>query len=151
MRTIKHGIGTALLAAALLSAPPIQRVLTAQNAVVTNMSSQDVEGLLRGMGIEYKVMKEGMYNFRLEGYNVVLFNKGTNMQFWAGFKKKADLQKVNEWNKNKRFSRAYIDGDGDPVVEWDVDFDGGVQKANVENAITTFRAVVVAFTRFLNE
>ncbi len=42
---------------------------------------------------------------------------------WTGVT--TNINAMNEWNKLKRFSRAYIDRDGDPVIEFDVDLDDG--------------------------
>lgn len=55
----------------------------------------------------------------------------TTVTFYAGWSKvNVSLNQINEWNKAKRFSRAYIDKDGDPVIEFDVDLDdGGMSQA----------------------
>ena len=46
--------------------------------------------------------------------------------FYAGWTgTNTSMSQVNEWNKAKRFSRGYIDKDGDPVMEFDVDLDAG--------------------------
>lgn len=43
------------------------------------------------------------------------------VQYYAGFTKpKMDTAKINEWNRDKRFTRAYIDKEGDAVLEMDV-------------------------------
>jgi hypothetical protein len=40
------------------------------------------------------------------------------------------MSQMNDWNKTKRFSRGYIDKDGDPVMEFDLDLDdGGMSEA----------------------
>lgn len=51
--------------------------------------------------------------------------------FYAGWSGgKGTIEQVNEWNKSRRFSRGYIDKDGDPVIEFDVDLDdGGMSQA----------------------
>jgi hypothetical protein len=48
------------------------------------------------------------------------------VQFYAGFQKhKLDMEKVNLWNREKRFVRGYIDKDGDAVLEMDVNVEPG--------------------------
>jgi hypothetical protein len=48
----------------------------------------------------------------------------------AWSKKDVSMSQMNDWNKAKRFSRAYIDKDGDPAMEFDVDLDdGGMSEA----------------------
>ena len=55
---------------------------------------------------------------------------------------------VNAWNYEKRFAKAYLDRDGDLVLEWDVDLDGGVSVAYVAESIATFQTMLTAFDRF---
>jgi Putative bacterial sensory transduction regulator len=48
------------------------------------------------------------------------------LTFYAGWTSKdTSMNQMNEWNKSKRFSRGYIDKDGDPVMEFDLDLDDG--------------------------
>ncbi len=50
----------------------------------------------------------------------------TTVTLYAAWSKKdVSMNQMNEWNKSKRFSRAYIDKDGDPAMEFDVDLDDG--------------------------
>ncbi len=55
---------------------------------------------------------------------------------------------VNAWNFEKRFAKAYLDRDGDLVLEWDVDLDGGVTVAFVAESIATFQTMLTTFDRF---
>jgi Putative bacterial sensory transduction regulator len=48
------------------------------------------------------------------------------LTFYAGWtSSNTSMNQMNEWNKTKRFSRGYIDKDGDPVMEFDLDLDDG--------------------------
>ena len=55
---------------------------------------------------------------------------------------------VNAWNYEKRFAKAYLDGDNDLVLEWDVDFDGGVSVEAISESVNTFRTMINVFDRF---
>ncbi|MDP2803909.1 MAG: YbjN domain-containing protein [Phreatobacter sp.] len=55
---------------------------------------------------------------------------------------------VNAWNLEKRFAKAYLDSDGDLILEWDVDFDGGVTVGFVSESVATFQTMLTAFDRF---
>lgn len=35
------------------------------------------------------------------------------------------LEQMNAWNRGKRFGRAYLDSENDPILEMDVDLDDG--------------------------
>lgn len=70
------------------------------------------------------------------------------IQFYMGFKDAKDvtLDKLNDWNKEKRFARAYRDDEGDPVLEMDVDLDfKGIPRENVGEAVNTWKALMEAF------
>jgi Putative bacterial sensory transduction regulator len=62
-------------------------------------------------------------------YNCEKGEKCATIQFHAGFDtddgKGPSLQKINAWNQNNRFGRAYLDDEGDPHIEMDVDLDDG--------------------------
>jgi hypothetical protein len=54
----------------------------------------------------------------------VTFSTGYNLD------NSATLEQINEWNQAQRFGRAYIDDEGDPILEMDLDLeDGGVTPA----------------------
>lgn len=128
-----------------------QGVQIAQAGVMSQVTDTQMQKILRGMGFDVTVMKANRYRFQLDGYTVVLFNEGENMQLYAGFKNKASLQQINEWNKSKRFSRAYVDDEGDAVIEADLDFAGGVTKDAIEEFIKTFRGSIQLFTQVLDQ
>jgi hypothetical protein len=72
---------------------------------------------------------------------------GKNLLLWS-YVQGGSLDRVNQWNKEKRFSRAYLDGDGDANVEWDIDLEGGVTMEAVREGIRTFNAVVQMFKSY---
>jgi len=59
--------------------------------------------------------------------------------------------KINEWNRNKRFSRAYIDDEGDPFLEMDVNLDyEGVGNENFQDTLDWWRVSVESFEEFID-
>ncbi len=59
--------------------------------------------------------------------------------------------KVNEWNREKRFAKAYIDDDGDPFLELDVNLDfEGVGNKNFEDTLDWWRLSVEDFEEFID-
>jgi hypothetical protein len=61
------------------------------------------------------------------------------------------LATVNEWNQKNNFSRAYIDKDGNAVLESDLVLSGGVTNDTVEIFVKTFRDSVARWARFALE
>ena len=69
-----------------------------------------------------------------------------NILAYAGFKSDdTSFAKVNQWNADKRFSRAYLDDDDDPVIELDLDLEGGIARERLIDFITTVRLSVAGF------
>ena len=58
---------------------------------------------------------------------------------------------VNEWNRSKRFGKAYIDDEGDPFIEMDVNlaFDG-MGEQNFQDTLDWWRVVVEGFEEFID-
>jgi Putative bacterial sensory transduction regulator len=73
----------------------------------------------------------------------------TSMQFtWGIDLKNVSLDKVNAWNRSKRFVRAYIDSDGDLALDMDINLAYGVTRKNLDDSFETWQ---IAVTRFYNE
>ena len=132
---------------------------TRQDVVYTSMSSQELADVLTVMGITAEQgtdpTGDPQLKFEMNGFTILLVTYGCeagsckSVQLYAGFsmtgKKKVSLEKINEWNRDRRFGRAYIDTEGDPVVEYDLDLEGGVTKGAVEEWIRTFGSIVSTF------
>lgn len=114
--------------------------------VITSLTNAEIEAVInKYSGGDYTDLEDGDFSFELAGVKVLLFHKGKNMQLYSGFKHAASVAKMNEWNKAMRFSRAYIDDEGDPVIESDLDLEGGATLGAVEEFINTFKMSVDAF------
>jgi hypothetical protein len=59
-----------------------------------------------------------------------------------------DLKKVNKWNHSKNFTRAYLDKDGDVILESDLDLDGGVPMTAVDAVFNRHEKRVTDFLAY---
>lgn len=119
---------------------------TEQRDIVTHASTPLIEAVLNEIDTHFSEVDNNSYKFKLKGYKVVLFNKGKDIQLYAGFKaKRVTLSRINEWNKSKRFGRAYLDNDNDPVIEADLDFEGGVTAEAIVRFVALFGQLVEGF------
>jgi len=94
----------------------------------------------------------GLLMFAVDGRQVLLINHADgNLQLhFAVTGGTWSYQDVNEWNKNRRLSRAYIDNEGDPVLEADLLASGGVSMSRLRRFIDVYvRSSLVAFEYFL--
>ncbi|WJS84916.1 YbjN domain-containing protein [Paracoccus sp. TOH] len=76
-----------------------------------------------------------------------------SIQFSAGFDLDAPMttEQVNQWNRDKRFGKVYLDETGDPFVEMDIGLAGeGIGRKNFEDALDTWRIVLSDFREFID-
>lgn len=48
------------------------------------------------------------------------------------------LEKLNEWNRDTRYAKAYRNADGGTTLEFDIDFAGGVTRAHLHDWVRTY-------------
>ncbi|HMO75074.1 MAG TPA: YbjN domain-containing protein [Sphingopyxis sp.] len=74
------------------------------------------------------------------------------LQLFMGFTDAKDvpLEKFNEWNRDRRFARAYRDEDGDPVLAMDIDLDfAGLPRENVGELFNTWTDSMESYRTFV--
>jgi hypothetical protein len=80
--------------------------------------------------------------------------KCKTLQYYMGFSdaKNVSLDRLNQWNKDKRFARAYLDDEGDPVLEMDVDVDfSGIPRENLGETFNTWASLMDSFREYVFE
>jgi hypothetical protein len=69
-----------------------------------------------------------------------------DLNFYLGFLDiKPSFEDINDWNLNKRFSRAYLDQDNDACVEMDLDLVKGVTAEYLDSQFGLWAMVVGQF------
>lgn len=68
---------------------------------------------------------------------------------WSGTKVTA--AKVADWNLHKRFGKAFLDSDGDPHVQMDVNLHYGVSEHNLEDTFDWWRVTMKMFKKSVIE
>jgi hypothetical protein len=65
--------------------------------------------------------------FQIFFYNCTDNRDCATVQFHSGYDLTSSpgLERINAWNRAQRFGRAYLDDEGDPILEMDVDLDDG--------------------------
>jgi hypothetical protein len=71
----------------------------------------------------------------------------TSVQFraWWESEGRISLDDMNQWNRDRRFSAAYLDDDLNATIEWDVNLAGGVTAVNFDDNLQWWRAVLRQF------
>ncbi|MGM0677661.1 YbjN domain-containing protein [Ectothiorhodospira marina] len=55
------------------------------------------------------------------------------------------LADMNDWNEGYRFGKAYLDDEGDPVLEMNVNLHYGVSRRNLDDTIDWWRVALEQF------
>ncbi len=131
----------AVAAVALVLAGPVSA-----QSMRERITAEQLTGLLRDKGMEGQVNERGNVVVQANNSKIVFFISGQTLQAYFGLRgTSANVNTINEWNKTKRFGRAYIDAEGDPCVELDYDLEGGVSDDSIKVWFDTVTAIVRSF------
>jgi hypothetical protein len=150
----------------LAGAGPVRAAeLPADNSMITGLTAGQIGAMLTSMGIEYKEskdqegdalfmmtlsdMKSQIYCYDADAKTGAYASIQMHAVFGSG--KEQYLTKVNQWNVSRRFSRAYVDSDGDPHLEADLDLENGVTVSTAKKFIERFRRSLIVFVSKLAE
>lgn len=119
--------------------------------VFKSVSSQLIETLLAKVDRNYREVENNTYVLKLNGYNLILIAGDSDIQLLASFRGiRVTLSRINEWNKTKKFTRAYLDKDNNPALESDLDFEGGVTLESIGRFLGIFAASVDIFAKHIS-
>lgn len=150
----------ALLLGLPASASPIKTPPKKSKVVVYDqVSSDQIAGLLTQRGYSYEILaapeRNTAFKFQLSTLTVLLLmndrgsGRAQDVYMYAGFKAQSTMpiDAMNRWNQGARFTRAYIDQEGDPVLESDLRLNGGVTAQAFFDFIDTFDGALIAFAK----
>lgn len=69
--------------------------------------------------------------------------------FWKIGGNGPNLKKLNTWNNEQRWTKAYMDGDNDAVLEFDLDVRDGITAETLLNFFEIYSAHVYKFTDYM--
>lgn len=151
-------VGLAMAAMALSIAAPAQAELISAKSPTALFALAKAEGYRPEM-----INKRGetpSFRFTIDDKKSILLfmdcddaeRNCKTVQFYAGYSVDTvfDTDRINEWNRDKRFGRAYVDNSGDPVIEMDLDLDfAGIPRENIVEAFKLWRSLTGRFESFI--
>ena len=118
-------------------------------------SDAEVMEILRADGFSAVTqLKGGAIKVSVNGRTPILFNNedGDLQAYFVASGVELSYEDINEWNRTRRLSRAYLDSDNDPVLEADLLSNGGLTRKNVGEFFRVFVNVTLpGFIEFLLE
>lgn len=94
----------------------------------------------------------GGTTFQIFFYNCTNHRECATVQFHSGYDLTSgpSLEQMNAWNRSKRFGRAYLDKENDPILEMDVDLDdGGLSQSLFEDNLEFWVTVMSRFEEYV--
>jgi len=122
--------------------------------IYEKITAPEFKRILTAEGFTGDADKDGDVVTKMEGQSVLVLigtNDNTVIQFRFSIRTAATLRQMNDWNREKKFAKAYLDEDGDPTLEMDLDLEGGVTEARIRDSIKTFQIVLEAFLKQLKD
>jgi len=125
------------------------------------VTAAEVVSILQKKGYKAEITKDkygdplihsasGTLNFDVYFYACHDTPRCASIQFYAGFQKPGIAEgRISEWNRTTRFGKAYLDKDGDPRVEMDMDVQHGATSEAIANDLDRWVAVLAAFTKHI--
>jgi hypothetical protein len=124
------------------------------NELVKKFSDDDLVALLKSEGYSgAKVKREGAIRIKIDGKTYMMYNsKRGDLQMYYGISG-VDLRykDVNQWNYEKKYSKAYLDKDMDVALESDLEAEAGLTRQQVLEFLDTFVGSVSVFRDFVRE
>ena len=150
-----------VIAVTLLSALFSDMAL-AKDLPAGGMTLEDVQSWLQDEGYkaQFYPLKDGGraiasssdgHTWKIYMYDCNKDGRCGSLQFSMGLDTSGafNAEKVNDWNRDNRWARAYIDSVNDPWVEYDVDLTPGGTYELLNDEFTTWRNSVKHFHEFL--
>jgi hypothetical protein len=127
-----------------VTAKEVADVMTSKDFPAEIATDKDGDPLVRSTVKDFKF---GVFFYGCHGKP-----RCDSIQFSAGFSLKGVTpEKVAQWNRTKRFGRAWLDDQSDPWVEMDMDLEHGATTEAVANDLDRWVGVVTEFNKFINK
>ncbi len=92
-------------------------------------------------------------NFSIYFYSCTDGKDCSSIQFSAGFDLDSglNLSSVNDWNTRKRYGKVYIDNEGDPYIEMDINlFGGGISPEGFSDSLGSWETLLADFQKHID-
>jgi len=129
--------------------------------VVTSLTAGEMGAILRAAGYRYERLEETgelvVFALSMRNLPVLLILddcKGGRCEILQlaapfGMRNRPTLERINAWNQEKRFSRAYLDKNGNPVLVSDLSLKDGVTLETVVSFLKIFEISSSAFATWI--
>ncbi len=122
-----------------------------RDQVIERISTEELLELMTLQGYEVSLDEDGDILWHQEGrptYIMVLSSQQTLLFMALYHNERTSMADINQWNASRLFSRAYLDGDDDPILELDLSLRGGITMGHLVDFLTLCQ---IAFDEWYHE
>lgn len=133
-----------------------------KNKVLYGVNSKDLAKVLALTPLKHDETKDEwgdpQYLIEIGNREVILWTYGCDKgkcddirlsTFWKIGGNGPNLQKINQWNNEQRWTKAYMDTDNDAVLEFDMDVRDGVTYDSLLNFFEIYSSHVYKFSEYM--
>lgn len=152
-------LGVALLSGTLLFVPGHTGAQGGDERIYRALTTDQLEEMLSAEKLTFKKTENAanrgtwFYDFKRGAFNLRLtYFDGKDLMIDNFFARAVPLDRVNDWNKKAKFSRASLHRDKDGeflMLEFNLDLLGGITRGTVKQFITHFEQECGNFDRFI--
>lgn len=117
-------------------------------------SDEELVEILKDDGFRaVEIREDRVIDVKVDGQtHVLLIYEDNDLQLYYGLTGYVISDRaINEWNKTRRLSRAYLDDDNDPILEADLLANAGMTPKQITEWMSVFVGSAQAFRQHLNE
>ncbi|MEO0997785.1 MAG: YbjN domain-containing protein [Pseudomonadota bacterium] len=117
-------------------------------------SDKELVAILKAEGFAAAdIFDERVIQIKVDGqaYYLNVYNDDDLQMYYGVTGYSIPVAAMNEWNRTRRLSRAYIDDEGDPVIESDLLANAGYTERQLVEFVKVFIDVVDVFRDYLRE
>lgn len=140
--------------AAIVMALTLPMAATAQDSLKKHYSDDELVDILKNDGYRaVEQTEDRVISIKIDGLNYYLFvYDDDDLQLYFGVTGYVlDAEDMNNWNRNKRLSRAYLDDENDPILEADLLANAGYTEEQFLEWLEVFNFSAREFQQFLIE
>jgi len=137
--------------AIMLATTPWTRA--ADDEIINKMTVGKIEKIMKSFTDvkNFKELENNLYVFEILGGKVVLHNGLESLQLLSIYSERVTISRLNEWNRERKFTRAYLDANDNPCLDHTIELTGGVTEKNVKEWISTYVVHLKEFKKHLAE
>ena len=132
----------------------LSSVALAAKTLPAEYSDKELAKILKDDGYRnVEITSERVLKIKVDGQEYALLVYDDNdLQLYYGLTGYAiSFEAMNEWNKTRRLSRAYLDDENDPILEADLLANAGMTPRQITEWVSVFISSAAEFRQHLGE